>query len=1644
MKNIYKLTAGILCALTHFVSMQAAPLDVSTPRKAVPPNVATASNKPMLMLAASKDHSLFGPIYTDFEDLEGNGTIDTTFVPNFKYYGYFDSAKCYTYVNNQFEPNKIATKTTVGNSVKYTCGGTGEWSGNFLNWATMTRMDVVRKLLYGGKRSTDSNGTTVLERANLSMDSHSFTKHYMGTDIRDFTPFTVSNLTKTTGSNSNVYAGLTICNQSDVMGEGGNPIIRIARGNYKLWSTVEGTVCQWGAGTLGSKLARYYYDADKGNGGIRHENNPPNQTNDGATYNSIGPNLNVRVKACVATLIGDEKCQAFPANSTTNFKPYGLFQEFGFSVSGDAARAEFGVLTGSYDRNLTAGALRKNMGDFANEINATTGVFCHSSSSGCPATTTDGRATGVGAIKSFDSLVLYGRGSSNYAGSNVQLPSEMTDGTLPAWGNPMGEMVIQALQYYAGLTSTNPTSTSNDTSEGLTVATWADPLSNTNTTRRNLYGNAICRPMYTMALSSSALSFDGNGATEFAKLPNRSKGTLDSYTNLVGSTEGINGTTNRSVGKVDSNFSSTATTFGETCSGKSISSLYNVSGVCPEAPSIGGTYHVAGAALYANTSKIKTIATPPADLQFVQDALKVKTLTASLSGGAARIEILIPNSNPKRYVYITPESLWAANGNAKKMAGALLTFNAIKFESINTSTAGARIQTGTFVVTWNDSQFGGDYDMDIAGFIRYDVYNPTVVGQPYLLKVTTDIINVGAGWTGTHGFSIIGVTKRDGTNANARYLTHRNLTSDSVLNGSEGHLCENSAYRSGGYSLSNLFSGIHAVASGALHCNAASAWNEVRDANYPVESYFLMTGAQNAILNDPLWYAAKYGYFSSSVKNNDGTFTDVELPSSSASWDRFSADGSTIPDGIPDGYFLARRPDLLEQQLRQALETLARNSNAAPAVSSSQLISEGLKYVAKFDSSRVEGNIEAYKVDRLGAFEATPAWSAGQILQKRTSLDNGNSRQIITNSGNTNTSGVAFRWASLPSDYKTQLMTGGNNDVNEANGQIVINYMRGDQSLEAISTGLRVRGDNVLGPIVNATPWIQDRPSANFAATQHPGYRTFANTHKNRDKLLWVAANDGMLHAFNPKSDPAQGGGAEVFAYVPGVLANRLVEIPLQRGSIGRTRLNNANFTTNTAESLPEGTTWAYVDGSPVTGDVCVASCSTTSAVWKTYVFSSLGRGGRALFALDATSVSTLSSGESSASSIFKWQFTSDDDADLGYIVNDVSINTSTGQPSSIVKLNNGKFAYIVGNGQKSGSGKAALFILFVEGPDASGSWTGKYKKIVADAGSGNGLSNPAWVDIDGNGTADLVYAGDLKGNMWKFDLRNANPSNWTVAYKNGSTLLPLFTAKDGTKVLSITSSPEIIFPKFGGLLIAFGTGNAFEEADFPKTDRTQRVFGIWDRPDFAVTGGRALPNSNLSTLVQRNFVRQSNGTVIVTGTVTALDWSTHDGWYLNLSGTSEMILADPLMRAGILTLTSVRQRSGTDNCINTPSVTLYAFDPIDGIPKKNVQGTTDVTVDGVVTKVLIAGKEIQDQKVRVVNDRTVKNYTTECKKGEAGCTCTTSNGAETCTKSDPPTCSAGQASLRVIGQGADLSLCYNSSARKQWREIPGLRTWTN
>ena len=387
---------------------------------------------PRILFAMSNDHALYYKAYTDWNDLDGNGTTDTTYLPTFSYYGYFDPAKCYAYENGRFVPRTSPTS--------FYCSG--QWSGNFLNWATMSRMDIVRKVLYGGYRSTDTAAETVLERAFIPTDAHSFAKYYRGDDIPKLTPFS---------------AGVTTipCNTTYYHADSGQsqnvtapPRISVVKGDFRYWAANERWQCTW--------------DDERGNNSSGTNTTGSHTSDPNKSADGLGDkNYNARVQVCVPSLIGTENCRRYKDGS---LKPIGLLHEYG-----EQEQLLFGLMTGSYAKNKSGGLLRKNISSFKDEVNVdTNGTF---------------KGSG-GIVDTLNRLRIaryeYGpdKGYYNDTDSCSWGLASFTDGTCSNWGNPLSEIYLESLRYLSGLSATSAFG-GDDTSyiSGLTSASWKDPLS---------------------------------------------------------------------------------------------------------------------------------------------------------------------------------------------------------------------------------------------------------------------------------------------------------------------------------------------------------------------------------------------------------------------------------------------------------------------------------------------------------------------------------------------------------------------------------------------------------------------------------------------------------------------------------------------------------------------------------------------------------------------------------------------------------------------------------------------------------------------------------------------------------------------------------------------------------------------------------------------------------------------------------------------------------------------------------------------------------------------------------------------------------------------------------------------------------------
>lgn len=519
-------------------------------------------------------------------------------------------------------------------------------------------------------------------------------------------------------------------------------------------------------------------------------------------------------------------------------------------------------------------------------------------------------------------------------------------------------------------------------------------------------------------------------------------------------------------------------------------------------------------------------------------------------------------------------------------------------------------------------------------------------------------------------------------------------------------------------------------------------------------------------------------------------------------------------------------------------DILSKSSAASSVALNSQSVVNGANvFQAKFSSADWSGQLLNYPIQPNGTL-GSAVWDAGQLINGLIPT----SRVILTSKPSLSASakGIAFRWPVTPAsptaveldNSQIVALNTSATGTTDTNGFKRLEYLRGSSADEGAS-GLqfRKRLTSKLGDIVDSAPNFVGAPAFNYNDASYVAFRTANAT---RTPMIYVGANDGMLHGFDA------GTGQEKIAYVPTGLFNKL------------TKLTGASYSH-----------LYYVDGSPNSADVYYGNA------WHTTLVSGNGNGARGIFALDVTAPSSFL--ETNANNLVNFEFNETNDADVGYV---------PGQ-ATIVKLNNGKWGAIFGNGyNSSGTGQSTLFIVDIQ--------TGALiKKISTGAGSvatPNALATPVSVDLDGDFVADVVYAGDLLGNMWKFDISDVNPVNWNVAYKLFQASQPITTAAD------VGDHPK------GGNFVFFGTGKYLEATDISSVS-VNTVYGIWDN-GAAVSGNLVQQNVTSTITVSGDPYRTASNN--------SIDWSSNQGWYLNLPTGGERLVSNPVLHGGRIIFTSI------------------------------------------------------------------------------------------------------------------------------------------
>jgi type IV pilus assembly protein PilY1 len=565
----------------------------------------------------------------------------------------------------------------------------------------------------------------------------------------------------------------------------------------------------------------------------------------------------------------------------------------------------------------------------------------------------------------------------------------------------------------------------------------------------------------------------------------------------------------------------------------------------------------------------------------------------------------------------------------------------------------------------------------------------------------------------------------------------------------------------------------------------------------------------------------------------------------------------------------AKRPSDLATQLSEVLRNVADASGSAASASvSSGTVSSTLNnraFTVSFDTKHWSGSLRASQIFPNGTY--------GTPITAEIPVDE-NKREIIT----TDSSGKAipFRWASISADDPRKDALHATDD---AIAQARLEYLRGSRVGELNGT-FRVRSGSakaeVLGDIVNSAPVYVGAPPFTYKDSLEPdAYSAFSQkpANKDRPRMIYVGANDGMLHGFKTTDDVAEP-LVEAFAYIPGPVFNKL---PLL--------------------TSPAYTHRFYVDGTVAMTDAYYAKKGVGSKDWRTVLAGGLNKGGQGIYVLDVTNPDQLN--ESNAEDIVEWEFSDAQDADLGY----------TYSRPAVVRMHDDKWYVVFGNGYDStdtaggtdaiiGSGKPVLYIVDLE--------TGVLKRKITlpdgSAANPNGLSTPAVVDLEGDDVVDFAYAGDLHGNMWKFDLRDKDPLKWDVL-KNGGAPVALFVAQDaGGDRQPITTRPQVgRGPRGAGQVVLFGTGRFLKNSDrdINYLD-TQTFYGVHDST-LAVTD---LPLDRGDLVKQQVLDEQPVAGVPVRITSTNVVGTTDKGWYMDLlkndtTFEGEMLISDSVLRNG-------------------------------------------------------------------------------------------------------------------------------------------------
>lgn len=613
-------------------------------------------------------------------------------------------------------------------------------------------------------------------------------------------------------------------------------------------------------------------------------------------------------------------------------------------------------------------------------------------------------------------------------------------------------------------------------------------------------------------------------------------------------------------------------------------------------------------------------------------------------------------------------------------------------------------------------------------------------------------------------------------------------------------------------------------------------------------------------------------------------------------------------------FFSAGNPQDLVNQLTKILSNIsARNVPAATSAVSAAVLTTGtLGFSTGYNTADWSGLLDAVGVNADGTSGAI-AWDAGALL----TASNPANRVILSatlKADGTFNGGVEFKTASnLDSAAQTLLMVPASVGALDT-VQTRVDWLRGIKTSETNGT-MRQR-TTLLGAMIRSQADYVSFPAAGYrntwpllaggtvapetAATNSPiantavvSYEQFSKDQSARLPVVYVGANDGMLHAFDA-SQNADGtntstSGSELWAYVPRSAYSNL-----------------GNLTSKAAFAFAP-----TVDATPITRDVFFAAASstpaTTAAGWHTILVGSLGQGGRGIYALDVTDPNPANGSTgvnaSNVGNKVLWEFnagmpvvasTSNGTGGTNPAGNPADLGYTYGQPN-VSRLANGKWVVLVPGGyfpdctqsdkpvncaanNTPPTGYSALFILDAQ----TGALISELKTPTTYTGvTSYGLSSPVLGDYNNDQIDDVAFAGDLAGNLWRYDLTNADPSQWKV-------VLAYQPTTQGAQPITVMPRlfPDPVTNRF---IVVFGTGKYIGAGDNSTAGLVQAVYGIRD------TGVVVAGTSNL---VQQTLSEAAGSGANANNTIRGITSNpvpaNYNGWYFNLYSAGERVVVTP------------------------------------------------------------------------------------------------------------------------------------------------------